>query len=214
MRGIDIRELANELVFRAFMVDSNGDLLTVGTSTLTLVELQSDGTLWAYDFNDHTFKSSAPTTSSVNMTHQIFQASGGPNDSGIWTYVLSTLTGFTAGNIVFCLVSNALASPNLQVREFQSGSGVLAELVSSDIAGGRQLADQIARRQLSAMETSPDGDALGLQSLYGMMCKSLIDADATVSGTITVRNPSGSDLGALTTVVDASAEKIVRVVKP
>ena len=119
-KGIDIRQTANRLVFRALVQDSTGAIITSGTTTLMLCELQSDGTVKTYDFNDNTFKATACTTPTVNMTHQTANNAG--TNTGVWTYALTTLTGFTAGAIYFSVISNSTATPVEQVREWQFGS--------------------------------------------------------------------------------------------
>lgn len=119
-QGIDIRQTSNQIIFRSLLQDSNGALVTSGTTTLKLYELQDDGTLYSYDFSDNTFKSTALTTETAAMTHR--QGNNLTTNTGLWTYVLSTLTGFTVGNIYFAMVNNTGAFPTDQVREFQFGS--------------------------------------------------------------------------------------------
>jgi len=128
-RGIDIREAGDRILFRAFFQDGAGALETAGTVTLKLYKLQNDGTLLSYDFNDNTFKAGALTTETQTLTHR--QGNNSTTDTGLWTYALTTLTGFTAGNIYFALVNDTLGFPTDQMREFQFGSGVLADLMLS-----------------------------------------------------------------------------------
>lgn len=80
----------------------------------------NDGSLKSYDFNDNTFKTSALTTETASMTHRT--GNNATTNTGIWTYRLATLTGFTAGNIYFVLVNNTGANPSDSTREFQFGS--------------------------------------------------------------------------------------------
>lgn len=119
-QGIDIRQTGERLLFRAFLQDSVGALVTSGTTTVKLYEAQSDGTLKSYDFNDNTFKTTALTTETLAMTHR--QGNNSTTNTGLWTAGLATLTGFTAGNIYFALVNNSGASPTDQMREFQFGN--------------------------------------------------------------------------------------------
>jgi hypothetical protein len=120
-KGIDIRATTSELVFRAFLQSGSGADITIGTTALTLYELQmSDGTLKSYDFNDNTFKTTALTQPTGLMTHR--QGNNSTVNTGIWTYRLATLTGFTAGNIYFAQVAATSAVPPKQTREFQFGS--------------------------------------------------------------------------------------------
>ncbi len=121
-KGIDIRETQNgDMQFRAFLQDSSGNLVTSGPTTLKLYEMQDDGALYSYDFNDNTFKSGALTTETVNMTHR--QGNNNSTDTGIWTYDLSTVSDFQIGGIYFALVNNSNAFPFDQCREFQWGDG-------------------------------------------------------------------------------------------
>lgn len=120
-KGIDIRATTSELLFRTFLQDNTGAKIVSGTTSLSLYELQmSDGTLKSYDFNDNTFKATALTTETASMTHRT--GNNGGTNTGLWTYRLATLTGFTAGNVYFASVNNTGASPIDQVREFQFGS--------------------------------------------------------------------------------------------
>jgi hypothetical protein len=119
-KGIDVRQTTGQLVFRAFLQTSAGALLGTGTTTLSLLEIQSDGTVKSYDFNDNTFKTTALTTATLAMTHR--PANNGATTTGFWTAILSTLTGFTAGGVYVVLVNNSGASPTDQAREFQFGS--------------------------------------------------------------------------------------------
>jgi len=119
-KGIDIRQTGDRIIFRAALIDDDGSLLASGSALLYLYELQSDGTLKSYDWNDNTFKTTALTTATASLTHR-----KGDNDStntGYWTYALSTLTGFTAGNVYIAVVHHDSAGPQDQHREFQFGS--------------------------------------------------------------------------------------------
>lgn len=120
-RGIDIRETGDRIVYRALLQDSNGALLTTGTTTLKLYEIQNDGTLKSYDFNDNTFKTTALTTETQALTHR--QGNNATTNTGLWTWAQTTLTGFVPGNIYFAMVNNSGASPTDQIREFQFGGG-------------------------------------------------------------------------------------------
>lgn len=120
-QGIFIRQPGDRIVTRAFLADSAGNPLSSGTSTLRLFKLASDGTLSTYDFNDNTFKTGAVTTPTASMTHRT-----GVNstfNTGVWTHVLSTLTGLAAGDVLFAHVTNTSASPPTQVHQFQFGGG-------------------------------------------------------------------------------------------
>lgn len=120
-RGVDIRTSGDRVLFRVSLKDSAGAKITTGTATLRVFELQSDGSLKSCDFNDNTFKTTALTTATVNMSHQT--GNNSTYDTGIWTYSLTTVSGFTRGSIYLALVSHASASPAEQEREFQYGEG-------------------------------------------------------------------------------------------
>lgn len=119
-QGVDVRQTANELVFRFFFQTSAGAKETAGPVNLSLYELQSDGTLKSYDFSTNTFVTTALTTATASMTHQ--KGNNGTVNTGVWTYALSTLTGFTKGGVYLAQANDASASPTDQTREFQFGS--------------------------------------------------------------------------------------------
>lgn len=127
-KGIDVRATGARLVFRASLKDATGAKLTSDTTTYRLYELQDDGTLKSYDFNDNTFKTGALTTASASMTHRT--GNNGTHNTGIWTAALTTLTGFTKDAIYLVQVNNASAAPTDQEREFQFG-GAQGDLVVS-----------------------------------------------------------------------------------
>jgi hypothetical protein len=118
-KGIDVRQSGDRLIFRALLQDSAQAVVTSGTASLYLFELQPDGTLKTYDFSDNTFKSTSPTTATVSMTHRT--GSGGTLNTGLWTYVLATVSGFTRGNVYFAYISHSGAAPTVQAREWQYG---------------------------------------------------------------------------------------------
>lgn len=120
-KGIDIRQTGNQLVFRASLKDgATGAVVTTGTTSLYLYELQSDGTLKSYDFNDNTFKTSALSTATASMTHR--QGNNSTVNTGIWTYSHSSLSGFTIGSVYIAVVTSSVALPPQQEREFIYGS--------------------------------------------------------------------------------------------
>src|ERR1700682_894 len=97
-KGLDVRQTRGKLVFRASLKDANGAKLTTGTTNIAITELQDDGSLTTYDWSSNTFKTSGMTSanSTSTMTHQsrIGDADAAVS-TGVWTKVLSTLTGFT-----------------------------------------------------------------------------------------------------------------------
>lgn len=119
-KGIDVRQTGTGLLFDGFLQDSLGALVTSGTTTLRLYEVQSDGTLKSYDFNDNTFKTTALGTATLSMSHR--QGNNATANTGYWSATLATLTGFTAGGIYLANVNNTGALPTDQMRKFQYGS--------------------------------------------------------------------------------------------
>lgn len=119
-KGLSVRQTGSELVFRSFLQNSSGALIVSGTTTLKLYEIQSDGTIKTYDFSTNTFVTTTVTTLTENMVYQ--KANNGAVDTGLWTYSLSTLTGFTVGAVYEAHTFNSGASPTDQMREFQYGS--------------------------------------------------------------------------------------------
>lgn len=118
-QGIDVRATSDRLIFRC-LLQSGGALVTTGTTNLYLYELQDDGTLFSYDFDDNTFKSTALTTEVQAMTHR--QGNNGSTNTGLWTYALTTVSDFNTGGIYIARVHNTNADPDDQCREFQFGS--------------------------------------------------------------------------------------------
>lgn len=119
-KGIDVRQTSGQLVFRAQLYDAYGSIVTSGTTSLRLYEVQDDATLKSYDFNDNTFKSTGLTTETLAMAHRT--GNNSTTNTGLWTVALSTLSGFTKGGIYIAQVVNSSAGPAVQSREFQFGS--------------------------------------------------------------------------------------------
>jgi len=119
-QGIDVRGTGDRLVFRVLLLDGTGAVVTTGTTNLKLYELQSDGTLKSYDFNDNTFNITALTTENQTLTHR--QGNNSTTNTGLWTYALTIVSGFTVGNVYIAYVSNSNASPAIQGREWQYGN--------------------------------------------------------------------------------------------
>jgi len=118
--GIDFRLSGGKLVFRASLKDSSGAKVTSGTTSLRLYEIQDDGTLKTYDWSDNTFKTATVTTETLALTHRT--ANNGATNTGLWTGVLATLTGFTSGGVYVVQVTNTGATPESQEREFVFGT--------------------------------------------------------------------------------------------
>lgn len=123
-KGIDVRlsgsSGATKLLIDAFFEDASG-ALSSGTATYRLFELQDDGTLKSYDFNDNTFKTTALTTPTASLTHR--QGDNNTYNTGIWTASLATLTGFTVNGVYYAQAVHSSGGGTLQTRKFQYGGG-------------------------------------------------------------------------------------------
>lgn len=73
-----------------------------------------------------------------------------------------------------------------------------------------KIADIAFRRTMTNIQNSADGDALSLESLFGLLCREMVQA-ALVGATITIKKPDGNTLGTQTVTTDAAAEPIVSI---
>ncbi|MEN6507156.1 MAG: hypothetical protein ABFD92_21685 [Planctomycetaceae bacterium] len=124
VKGIDVRQTANGLIFRASLKNSSGAILATGTTELRLFEVQDDGSLHVFDFYASTldFTSGTPSDDEAEMTKRTHLDDGGnPRETGIWTYKLADVSKFVKGAIYIAQVTNSGASPVDQEREFQFG---------------------------------------------------------------------------------------------
>lgn len=122
--GIDIkRDQAGNLIIPCLLLDSDGAKVTSGTTTVRLFEIQADGTLHTFDFNDATFKSTACTTPTAAATHRT--GDNATYNTGIWTIVLSYAqqADFLEGYHYIVEFANTGASPPAVPRWFQWGGG-------------------------------------------------------------------------------------------
>lgn len=136
-RGIDIRQQADRIVFRASLKDSDGADLATGTTELRVLRVEDDGTLDVYDWttNDFVAAGSGTPDDETTMTHrQRRDSTGADVDTGVWTVVLSTLTNWTKGQVYIAKVTNTGAMPPSQEREFQFG-GVEGQQLGVATAG-------------------------------------------------------------------------------
>lgn len=117
--GVIVRSSSGGLVFRRACDDSSGNAVSTGTTTLKIAELEDDGTLKTYDFSTNTFVTTTVTTETVNMTARAMN--NGADATGIWTYSLGTVTGFTRGKTYFAISANTSASPPTDRVEFVYG---------------------------------------------------------------------------------------------
>jgi hypothetical protein len=108
-KGINSRQTGTALLFWSDLFDSTGAFVTTGTTSLYIQELQSDGSIKTYDFNNNTFSSAAVTTETQSMTYR--KSNNATTDLGLWTFALSTLTGFTIGAVYRFMVNNSNAYP-------------------------------------------------------------------------------------------------------
>jgi hypothetical protein len=116
--GIDLRQsTGGKLLFDALLQSSANALVTTGTTTLRIYEVQSDGTLKTFDFSTSGFVATLPATAFVAMNYQ--KSVNGTVDTGYWNYVLGTLSGFTIGAIYIQHTYNSGASVPDQLRKFQ-----------------------------------------------------------------------------------------------
>jgi hypothetical protein len=141
-KGIDVRQTGNQLVFRAFLQTSAGALLTTGTVVFYLTTIESDGTILTYDFaatgsTPNQFTSATVTTETLAATYR--KSNNGATDTGFWTATLSTLTGFTVGQICMVRCNCSGASPTDQMREFQYGSAEGDLVVTANGTGAADL---------------------------------------------------------------------------
>jgi len=151
--GINIVQTTGQLILRAYLVDNVGSIVSTGTCELRLYELQDDGTLHSYDFNDDTFKSTALTTETETMVHQ--QGNNGTTNTGIWTFEQDVLSDFNEGQVYIAQVVNSNATPTVQTRQFQFGGaeGDLTVTSNSNL--------QVDLNLTQTLESSPTTDTVG-----------------------------------------------------
>jgi hypothetical protein len=155
-KGIDVRQIGTALVFRS-LLQSGSALVTTGTTSLYLYELQSDSTLLSYDFSSNTFKSTALTTETLAMTHK--QGNNSTTNTGFWSASLATLTGFTIGAVYLARVVNSLATPTDQIREFQYGSAEGDLILTASGATGQSFL-RVDVRDWNGQAAAADGNFL------------------------------------------------------
>src|ERR1051325_11566223 len=106
--GIWARQSAGgKLLIDAWLTDADGADIVYGSFLVWMVERLSGGTLKTYDWNDNTFKSTTVTTRLQALTHRT--GNNAAQNTGIWTYVLSTVSGFTLGGIYYLKVEQVSA---------------------------------------------------------------------------------------------------------
>ena len=205
--GIDIRQTGTRIILRVLLQDSSGAIITTGTASLRLYELQNDDTFLSYDFNSNTFKSTALTTETASMTHRT--GNNGTTNTGIWTYGIGTVSAFNTKSVYVAVVDHSSASPVRQAREFQYGSGEGDLVVSTT---GLASANLGAILNTAITETSAGRNAAALTKLldvatpvftcasvnqtgdlYGAMITASGTIQAVSGGNITLQTAIGSD---------------------
>lgn len=122
-KGINVRQTTGStLLFDCLLQDAAGELVTTGTTTLYLYELQSDGTIKTFDFSNNIFTSGSVVGETRSMTHRT--GNNGTTNTGIWTTIVSgssAFTAFTDGAMYYARTKSASAIPADQVTKFQFG---------------------------------------------------------------------------------------------
>lgn len=180
-KGLNAYQTGAAVVFRAALTAS-GAALSTGTTNLNLFELQSDGSLKTYDFADNTFKTTAVTTFNQAMTERA--VNNATVHTGIWSFALSTLTGFTTGAVYLWQVGNSLADSVLSTRSFQYG-GAEGDLVVTSIATGQSVIEADAKYLGGTLQTGADVGAASAHLDANVSSRSTY-AGADTSGTTTL----------------------------
>lgn len=208
--GIDFLQTGERLIFDALFADSSDAVLTSG-ATLRLYELQSDGTLKTFEFaagaNQYTFQAGAITTATDSMTHR--QGSNNTVNTGIHTYVLQTLTGFTAGNTYYAVAEHASGSPKRHVRKFQYGGGILADIRSimgTAVSSINDWADAILKRDWTAVTGEASYSAL--QALRALRNGPRPGSGGDAGKIVVFKEDGTTKAFALTPTTDNAAEPI------
>lgn len=120
--GVHVYKSGERIVFEARLLNDVGGIVTGGTTSLYLYELQNDGTLRSYDWSSNTFKTTALTTETQALTHRT--GNNGTRNTAVWTAALATVTGFTVGAQYLAIVENSNAYPTTLHYRFQYGGTV------------------------------------------------------------------------------------------
>jgi hypothetical protein len=113
-----IRSNDGSILFRAVLFDASGNPITTTATLMILHFVPASGDIETYDFNDNTFKTTAVTTRTQNLTHE--QADNNTVDTGIHRHRHTTLTDFEIGDKYVAYVEHA-SLPAPIVAEFQYG---------------------------------------------------------------------------------------------
>lgn len=114
-----------------------------------------------------------------------------------------------SGSLVAASVTGAVGSVGaggITAASIATGA-IDADALAAD--AGAKLADTILRRTAANIEASANGDALSIESVYGLIMAAF---ESAVSGTTwTVRKTDATTLGTKTVAVDSAADPIVSV---
>lgn len=189
-KGINVRQTGGKLLLRAFLQTSAGALLGVGTTTAKIEELQDDGTIKSFDFNSSTFKSTALTTPTTALSHQL--ANNATETTGFWTAAVPITTGFTVGAEYVVIVNNASASFTDQCHQFQFG-GAEGDLVAT--ANGTGIA-----------EMNSDVKMIGSNTISASTSTGIINVGSTQAAFVaSLVSPNGITAASFAANVSASA---------
>lgn len=130
---------------------------------------------------------------------------------GSVTGAVGSVTGNVGGNVVGSVGSvtgavGSVGAGGITAASIATGA-IDADALAAD--AGAKLADTILRRTAANIEASANGDALSIESVYGLIMAAF--ESAVSSTTWTIRQTGGSTLGTKTVAVDADADPIVSV---
>lgn len=114
--------------------------------------------------------------------------------------------GSVTGAVGSVTAGVTLADGAITAAKIATGA-VDADALAAD--AGAKLADIILRRTAANIEASANGDALSVESVYGLIMAAF--ESAVSSTTWTIRQTGGSTLGTKTVAVDSAADPIVSV---
>ena len=133
-KGQLIKQTGVPILFDQIILDSSGNAVTTGSAFLEIHEIQSDGTIKVFEWNNtnkYTFQTtgSVLTASSAVFAHQ---------KNGLWTYALSATnaSNFTVGAIYVWYINHSSGSPNQVSRRFQYGSAEGDLAVTASVTSG------------------------------------------------------------------------------
>lgn len=122
-KGIFIVQSGQPIAIKGAWYDASNNEVTTGAPTVEIYEEQADGSYKTFDFADNTVKSATTTVTTLTaaMTHQT--GNNGAVNLGVFSYVQSTVSGFTRGRRYMARMYHASGVPARQKWEFQYGEG-------------------------------------------------------------------------------------------